>query len=344
MSMKNIPNDYNYKGNFLKLSNTNNTYVGSAQDVSNTTININDIAIIMENSNNNIIENISITTQTDYVINLTNSNNNKITNNYLNGNDFSGGDSTVIQTNSKNNTLSNNIPEIIILTDDNYNDYFINQTFIINKTAEATIGSDIYNKNMIFNHAITLKNPRNYIIYNGTITLTENTTKSIINGLIINNTDDRKTSLNINAKQVTINNLNIYQENKENQAQAIHISENASATISSINLTLNAPEINSEDNIKISTATYTEGSLTINKGLITINTTKTVENGKIIALINTNISNTNITVNAKNNATAILVNNKKVSISSNNITMNATQNTPIYMENSESSTINKNTS
>ncbi|WP_288652946.1 hypothetical protein, partial [uncultured Methanosphaera sp.] len=342
MSMKNIPNDYNYKGNFLKLSNTNNTYVGSAQDISNTTININDIAIIMENSNNNIIENISITTQTDYVINLTNSNNNKITNNYLNGNNFRGGDSTVIQTNSKNNRISNNTPEIIILTNNNYNDYFINQIFTPN-APEIVLGSNLYNKNMTFNHPISLKNPRNYIIYNGTITLTENTTKSIINGLIINNTDDRKTSLNINAKQVTINNLNIYQENKENQAQAIHISENASATISSINLTLNAPEINSEDNIKISTATYTEGSLTINKGLITINTTKTVENGKIIALINTNISNTNITVNAKNNATAILVNNKKVSISSNNITMNATQNTPIYMENSESSTINKNT-
>ena len=127
---------YNNKGNFLKLVNTTNTYIGSAQDVSKTNININDIAIIMENSNNNIIENISITTQTDYVINLTNSNNNKITNNYLNGNNFRGGDSTVIQTNSKNNTLSNNIPEIIILTDDNYNDYFVNQIFNINKTVE----------------------------------------------------------------------------------------------------------------------------------------------------------------------------------------------------------------
>ena len=55
----------------------------------------------MENSNNNIIDNVSITTQTDYVMNLTNSNNNIITNNYLNGNQFSGGDSTIIQTNSK---------------------------------------------------------------------------------------------------------------------------------------------------------------------------------------------------------------------------------------------------
>ena len=71
---------YNYEGNFLKLLNTTNTSVKPTEDVSNTTIDIKDIAIIMENSNNNIIDNVSITTQTDYVMNLTNSNNNIITN------------------------------------------------------------------------------------------------------------------------------------------------------------------------------------------------------------------------------------------------------------------------
>ena len=332
---------YNTKGNFLKLVNTTNTYLRPAENVSNTTINITDIAIIMENSNNNIIDNVSITTQSDYVMNLTNSNNNKITNNYLNGNNFRGGDSTIIQTNSKNNTLSNNIPEIIILTDDNYNDYFVNQIFNINKTAEATIGSDIYNKNMTFNHAITLKNPRNHIIYNGTITI-NSTETSNLNNLKLNITDDRKTVINIITGKVNINNVNITQTNNEKQAQTIYVNTNSTANIINTNITLNAPEINSEDNTKVSTATYSEGSLTISKGTITVNTTKTEENGKIIALINTNVSNTDITVNAKNNATAIFVNNKKVSISSTNITMNATQNTPIYIENSESSTINRN--
>ena len=54
---------YNYEGNFLKLLNTTNTSVKPTEDVSNTTIDIKDIAIIMENSNNNIIDNVSITTQ-----------------------------------------------------------------------------------------------------------------------------------------------------------------------------------------------------------------------------------------------------------------------------------------
>ena len=59
----------------------------------------------MENSNNNTIDNIyPLPQKADYAMNLTNSNNNKITNNYLNGNNFRGGDSTIIQTNSKNNT------------------------------------------------------------------------------------------------------------------------------------------------------------------------------------------------------------------------------------------------
>ena len=302
---------YNTKGNFLKLVNTTNTYVGSALNVSNTTININDIAIIMENSNNNIIDNVSITTQSDYVMNLTNSNNNKITNNYLNGNNFRGGDGTIIQTNSKNNTLSNNIPEIIILTDDNYNDYFINQTFIINKTAEATIGSDIYNKNMIFNHAITLKNPRNHTIYNGTITI-NSTETSNLNNLKLNITDDRKTVINIMTGKININNTNIIQTNNEKQAQTIYVNNNSTANIINTNITLNAPEINSEDNTKISAVIYSEGRVTTNQTNININTTKTEENGKITAIIYPYmITSSTITINTKNNAIGMINKNDK---------------------------------
>ena len=313
---------YNTKGNFLKLVNTTNTYLGLAENVSNTTINITDIAIIMENSNNNIIDNVSITTQSDYVMNLTNSNNNKITNNYLNGNNFRGGDSTIIQTNSKNNTLSNNIPEIIILTDDNYNDYFVNQIFNINKTAEATIGSDIYNKNMTFNHAITLKNPRNHIIYNGTITI-NSTETSNLNNLKLNITDDRKTAINIMTGKVNINNANITQTNNEKQAQTIYVNTNSIANILYTDITLNAPEINSEDNTKLSAAIYSKGIVNTNHNNININTTKTEENGKITAIIYPyNIISSTITINAKNNAIGLITKNyddTSLTINDNNI-------------------------
>ena len=309
---------YNNKGNFLKLVNTTNTYIGSAQDVSKTNININDIAIIMENSNNNIIENISITTETDYTINLTNSNNNKIINNYLNGNNFSGGNSTIIQTNSKNSTLFNNTPEIIILTDDNYNDYFINQTFIINKTAEATIGSDIYNKNMIFNHAITLKNPRNHTIYNGTITI-NSTETSNLNNLKLNITDDRKTVINIMTGKININNTNIIQTNNEKQAQTIYVNNNSTANIINTNITLNAPEINSDDNSKISTAIYSKDKTNIQYMNINVTSTKTEPNGKIVALTYPNqVLFSTITINSKNNAINDYINKNNILIYSNN--------------------------
>ena len=298
----------NYNSTFLKLVNTTNTYLGSRNNVSSANINIVNIAIILENSDNNIIDNITINTNTDYTINLTNSNNNTIINNYLNGNNFYGGDSAVIQTNSQNNIIQNNTPNVIILTNDNYNQYFINQTWIINKTVELILGSDIYNKNMTFNNAITLKNPRKYTIYNGTITI-NSTETSNLNILKLNITDDRKTVINVMAGTLNINNANITQINNENQAQTIYVNTNSKVNIVNINITLNAPEINSEDNTKVSTAAYSEGSLTIHRGNITVNTTKTVQNGKIIAMINIgSIYLSNITMNSENNAIAFIKN------------------------------------
>ena len=313
---------YNYEGNFLKLLNTTNTSVKPTEDVSNTTIDIKDIAIIMENSNNNIIDNVSITTQTDYVMNLTNSNNNIITNNYLNSNQFSGGDSTIIQTNSKNNILFNNTPEIIILTDDNYNDYFINQTFIINKTIEITLGSNIYNKNMTFNHAITIKNPKKYTIYNGSMILTDKTGTNNLNNLQFNVTDDRKTIINVMAGNVNLYYSNIIQTNKEKQAQTIYVNNNSTINIVYTNITLNAPEINSDDNSKISTAIYSKDKTNIQYMNINVTSTKTEPNGKIVALTYPNqVLFSTITINSKNNAIGIIndyINKNNILIYSNN--------------------------
>ena len=161
---------------------------------------------------------------------------------------------------------------------------------------------------MTFNNAITLKNPRKYTIYNGTITI-NSTETSNLNILKLNITDDRKTVINVMAGTLNINNANITQINNENQAQTIYVNTNSKVNIMNINITLNAPEINSEDNTKVSTAAYSEGSLTIHRGNITVNTTKTVQNGKIIAMINIgSIYLSNITMNSENNAIAFIKN------------------------------------
>ena len=83
-------------------------------------------------------------------------------------------------------------------------------------------GSDLINKNMIFNHPVIIENPNNYTIYNGTIIFTENATNSNMTGINIHNTDDRQTSLEIYST-VTIKNNIIYHENNNTPAKIIII-------------------------------------------------------------------------------------------------------------------------
>ena len=83
---------------------------------------------------------------------------------------------------------------------------------------------------MTFNHAITLKNPRNYTIYNGTISLTHSTGISNLTSLQFNVSDDRKTVINIIdviGGRVNLFYSNIIQYNKENQAQTIYVNKNS---------------------------------------------------------------------------------------------------------------------
>ena len=96
--------------------------------------------------------------------------------------------------------MSFNRPGVLI-TNENYNQYFTNQTL----NSDITIiefGSDLINKSMIFNHPVIIENPNNYTVYNGTIIFTENATNSNMTGINIHNTDDRQTSLKIDSKKL----------------------------------------------------------------------------------------------------------------------------------------------
>ena len=85
--------------------------------------------------------------------------------------------------------------------------------------------------------------------------------------------------------KVNINNANIIQTNTEKQAQTIYVNTDSTANILYTDITLNAPEINSEDNTKLSAAIYSKGIVNTNHNNININTTKTEENEKITSII-----------------------------------------------------------
>ena len=77
--------------------------------------------------------------------------------------------------NVTNLTIEFNKPGTII-TNENYNQYFTNQ--ILNSDIDVIeLGSNFYNKNMIFNHKVLIENPNNYTIYNGTLIFTEKCNK-----------------------------------------------------------------------------------------------------------------------------------------------------------------------
>jgi len=73
-----------------------------------------------------------------------------------------------------------------------------------------TIGSDINNKDMIFNQPVTIINDEKYIFNNMTITIEENATNTKLSNLTINNNDDRQSAIIIKANNTNIsyNNFN----------------------------------------------------------------------------------------------------------------------------------------
>ncbi|RAP45961.1 MAG: hypothetical protein BZ136_08030, partial [Methanosphaera sp. rholeuAM74] len=314
----------NEQGHYLININSTNTTITDANE-----IRTNSTPIISINSNQLLMNNTDILTTQENVIELINTNNSIITWNKLIANNTMG-DYTVKETNSINNNIKDNYPVEILLTNDNYDNYFENEVFIqedLLKTYTIKIHSDIYNKNITLNNInITLTNPENYTLYNSTITLTENSPYSSINNININNTDNRESSIIINSYGANIINSTIYQENTDKEAKTIQISSR---------------EVNLKNNIIIQIGNTTT-ILSTNKPIANntmLNNTIIVNATQIIGINQTSTSgvqlnyiyNNTFTLKSQNPVTAILENNAYISyIEGNKIISNSTQKeTPI---------------
>jgi len=244
---------------------------------------LNNVSIyLLENSENTIIEglrfnntdkaliinntaNIEITDNTILLpdtqgeaIDIINSDNITIKNNYIETKDLIS-NTAIKTTDSTNINYVNNTP-IAIITDDEYNKYFdTNETFKYNTLDKIILGTDIKNKNMIFNNKIEILNPEKYTIYNGTLTLNENASNSKITNLIFNNSNDGKSTLIIKSSNTTITENQIYQINNntkiieitnitknENGESGLTISDNKITFIGNNNIAIEINNINSE--------------------------------------------------------------------------------------------------
>ena len=172
------------------------------------------VAIYVVNSNNNEIKNQTINNLNVYTVAVENATGNVITDNYLNGSDYYGGDESVELINSEDNTVENNRPSIIVITDDNYSTYFDeNGTFIVENPNFVTIGSDLNNKDLIFTTGVNITNLDDYTINNGTIVLNidsiANTRNMYINNINFDNTDKEAYIINVNDSE-SAGQINIY--------------------------------------------------------------------------------------------------------------------------------------
>ncbi|MBQ6443818.1 MAG: hypothetical protein IJJ11_03950 [Methanosphaera sp.] len=244
-------------------------------------------------------------------------NTNTVKDNYIESIDLKGNHAV---SKNKNVTISNNIPVqtlTMVLTDDNYGELFEDELFIFDADV-IELGSDIYNKNMIFDQQnLELTNPNNYTIYNGTITL--NQAKNIkINHININNTD--KSVLLINDAQVTFTENNIYTQS-DNQELIVLNTPNLKSTITNNNListgnnnTLYALYLNN-----LRSPTFKNNNMTIEG-----------DDNTAIRVVSTNsrtpIESSRVFVNTDKASTPIVVDKASVNFMNNVVLVNTTQN------------------
>jgi hypothetical protein len=128
---------------------------------------------------------------------LNNAQNINISNNYFNLYNSIGGDDVVV-TDNPDAILVNNTPSIKVITEETYSNFF-DENGVLKEDVTAnilTIGSDIYNKDMIINRDVNLKNAGSYVLYNTTLTFNGSwpqgnyaSPKTNITGIIIDNVD-----------------------------------------------------------------------------------------------------------------------------------------------------------
>ncbi|MEE0489236.1 carboxypeptidase regulatory-like domain-containing protein, partial [Methanosphaera stadtmanae] len=204
-------------GTYTQITNSTDVYIGilvKGNYTENATINTPKTPIQITNSQLININGLKITTTLHHTILLTNTNNSIIQNNILKSSKGNG-NTTIKETRCFNNSLINNTgpdntntinlkslknkqqiksikkaEENIILTEENYDQYFTNGE-IKSGIKKITLGSDLYNKNMtIGNDLIEINNYlHKYTLYNTTIIYKHNVT---LNNITIINTDERE--------------------------------------------------------------------------------------------------------------------------------------------------------
>lgn len=118
---------------------------------------------------------------------LTDTINSTVTNNYINIGDLLGGNFAI-----KNNTeskIADNTPTIAVLTDETYDNFFDENNTLCIDAPIITINGDLHNKVLIFaniTNSIDIKNKANYTLYNTTIILAGNSSKSTGSTVILN--------------------------------------------------------------------------------------------------------------------------------------------------------------
>jgi len=234
-------------GSYIQIENSTNTYIGKGTSQNDVIIKTTDVPILIKNSTKTNITGITAIIDNSIAIELTDSENNSITNNYLQA-QYNGGNIAINKINSNNNELINNTPETLIITEENYDEHFTEGIFNKENTL-IIIDSNFTNKTLTFKNPNTqLYNPNNYTIIDGKLEFTPEATgtnitnlntkdTSIIiesdNSLLENSTitsDTDKLELIINnAKGVIINNNTFIAENQE-EKPAINVI-NSQATI-----------------------------------------------------------------------------------------------------------------
>ena len=329
--IKNIfGNKINVESDNVKLADISGIWIKINENTYNLSIQTLE-AFTMHDTNINQecnISNNTITTTLDVpeLIKVENSSNVQITENYLVTSTQYG--DVLVNANGDNITVQNNRPNII-LTDENYNEYFTNN--VLNTldltNIVITIGSDINNKDMIFNQPVTIINNQNYIFNNMTITINPNATESKLSNLTIINNDDRESAIIIKANNTNISYTNIYQNNTNTPQKLIKINNATNIVFSSNNITTNSAEseiINAQEssfwyfqynniiangeNIKALLVTNEEKTYSYYIVAQDNNITITSPNPTTAIYLETNarIRNNNITIDADNGQTPII--------------------------------------
>ena len=154
------------------------------------------------NSTNITMNGMSLNVTSNSTINLINSSNNNISGNYLNANNVTGGDLSVIQdSNSQNNIIQNNRPDIYLLNNQTYKQIFdqqgkLNITNYNQFRTEIYLTSDLNGVNIELPGNILFSNNKNYTLYNSTF---------ILNGTFTNCNFDNLNIQNINRTAIIQN-------------------------------------------------------------------------------------------------------------------------------------------